>query len=370
MELMDQENLTKKFEEEYNKLKQKVQKPGILLAGQTGVGKSSLVNHVFGETVAITGVGKPITQEIRCFENDETSVRIYDTAGYETKDGGDDRFINDVLGMVKNPAQAEVNIIWYCISTLASRVTDYDLKVIKAFSDSGCPVAVLLTKADKTDDETVKALRSVLKQADEKLKIFETSIYAKEYDQTTKLIDWSIERLPEHLQKAFISQQKLSFALKRKYAKIAIAGHVVAAGAVGASPIPFSDAALLTGNELILLTELLYIYDMGGIKNAIKSTFIGTLLSNLGKSAVGTIAKFFPGIGTAVGALINASVAVGITWAFGGAISIACEKYWKAKLNGEDTTDFVNNFASTVEDFANENMAKKRTSEETIFNNL
>ena len=36
-------DLGKKFEEEYDKVKQSVIKPNILLAGATGVGKSSLI---------------------------------------------------------------------------------------------------------------------------------------------------------------------------------------------------------------------------------------------------------------------------------------------------------------------------------------
>ena len=34
----------------------------ILLLGQTGVGKSSLLNYLLGENLAETGTGKPITQ--------------------------------------------------------------------------------------------------------------------------------------------------------------------------------------------------------------------------------------------------------------------------------------------------------------------
>ena len=36
-------------------------KTNILIAGKSGVGKSSLLNYIFGEEVSPTGAGKPVT---------------------------------------------------------------------------------------------------------------------------------------------------------------------------------------------------------------------------------------------------------------------------------------------------------------------
>ena len=37
----------------------------IIVAGKTGVGKSTLINSMFRDNLAETGIGKPITQHMR-----------------------------------------------------------------------------------------------------------------------------------------------------------------------------------------------------------------------------------------------------------------------------------------------------------------
>ena len=37
----------------------------IVIIGKTGVGKSTLINTIFGQKLAETGIGKPVTQAIK-----------------------------------------------------------------------------------------------------------------------------------------------------------------------------------------------------------------------------------------------------------------------------------------------------------------
>ena len=58
----------------------------VLIAGRTGVGKSTLINEIFQGRLAETGQGKPITRETRRLTKKGIPLAIYDTRGLELKE--------------------------------------------------------------------------------------------------------------------------------------------------------------------------------------------------------------------------------------------------------------------------------------------
>lgn len=55
----------------------------VIVAGKTGVGKSTLINSVFKEKLAETGMGKPVTDHMRKLTKKGVPLAIYDTRGFE-----------------------------------------------------------------------------------------------------------------------------------------------------------------------------------------------------------------------------------------------------------------------------------------------
>ena len=65
---------------------QKRGRANLLIAGRTGVGKSTLVNAVFQGRLATTGQGRPVTQHTREITKSGVPLSIFDTRGLEMAD--------------------------------------------------------------------------------------------------------------------------------------------------------------------------------------------------------------------------------------------------------------------------------------------
>ena len=69
------------------------------IIGKTGVGKSTLINSIFGEKLAEEKKGEPCTMETKCYESKKYDfIRIYDTRGIEiSKDFDIEKLFNETF---------------------------------------------------------------------------------------------------------------------------------------------------------------------------------------------------------------------------------------------------------------------------------
>lgn len=147
---------------------------------------------------------------------------------------------------------------------------------------------------------------------------------------------------------AFVSSQKVDLEEKMKRAKTAINQHSSANALVGFSPIPFSDAPILIASQMGMIIRIAKIYNLDSlnVKSFMANTGTSLIVSNLGKSAVASLLKFIPVVGTVVGGLINASVAGIITYAMGTSLNTIFYKISNKALLGDKkgTQEILENF--------------------------
>lgn len=139
-----------------------------VIVGQTGVGKSTLINYLYGSPVAKVGIGKPVTQNgfhPIDFEINGLPVRLFDSWGLEV--GKEDEWLKDLDEELKNrgvnkPADQWFHSVFYCIQAGGARVQDCDIKIINKFIKENYKVCVVLTKCDQVDEDVENELRKVL----------------------------------------------------------------------------------------------------------------------------------------------------------------------------------------------------------------
>lgn len=334
--------------------------PNIMLLGVTGCGKSSLINRVFGVDLA------PVNDVSRGTNNFETywgkehglGVNLIDSRGYEMENGGSESFDGYVSAiqnkMEENRKKApleKIHIIWFCISVAAGRVQDYDIQLLRLLlneKDLRDRVAILLTKCDQDDEDgsIARRLKELLtEELGRAVPTFEVSINPELELDLERLMDWSAEQLDDaDMREAFVASQMISLEKKKKSVAARIGFYAAAAAAIGASPIPFSDAALLVPLQIAMSNDIISRYGMDNYVNICKTVLGNVVISNLGKSFAGSLLKLVPGLGTLVGGMINAGVAATITGALGFAISQICYSSCKKIAKGE-SVDFDSVFA-------------------------
>ncbi len=123
----------------------------VAIVGRPNVGKSSLLNALVGQKVAITSFHPQTTRhQIQGIKTTESTQIVYvDTPGMHL---GQKKALNRLMNKAAQSALQEVDVVVWIIE--AGRFTDEDDLVLEAVHHLPCPVVLAINKVDKIKDKT------------------------------------------------------------------------------------------------------------------------------------------------------------------------------------------------------------------------
>lgn len=130
----------------------------LLLAGKSGVGKSSLINYLFKAEVAKTGSGTAQTKRVinkYTIQSKEQNFILHDTWGVEPGENWD-RWISDFekycnIDVANRDCKSWMHGVVYCISSKGGRIEDSEIDTINKIIDFKLKPILVLTKCDNSN---------------------------------------------------------------------------------------------------------------------------------------------------------------------------------------------------------------------------
>lgn len=301
----------------------------IFVVGKSGVGKSTLINAVFGEKLAKTGSGSPKTQNIKEYKSKDFS--IFDTKGLELEDYDSTKAqIAEFLAQKQVGNEDEqIHITWLCIAESGRRIERADIELWELLQKNHIPSILVITKAEQDKDENGELFSQLVKKEFKTEEVQRVRALQIEDDEgnlkKVKGIDMLVSKTyflaPQAKRNAFGRKQIYDKAMQRqerkKRADSIINRYTAAASTVAASPIPFSDIAILLPTQAAMIVHISSIYDLElSLESAKKLSLAFGAVVGVGfaaRAVVANLTKFIPVVGSVAGGVINAGVAGTIT---------------------------------------------------------
>lgn len=352
----------------------------LAVIGGTGVGKSSLINAVFGRDLAKVGKGLPVTRGVQYYSDD--SLGIWDIEGFEI--GSTVPPAKQLRGhlaeIARHPKNQQISVVWYCVKSNDDRLTPADVAMIGELSRAGLPVILVLTKVDwsknpitgqrgvsKSVEEFVDWLENPVDENGQPISIgYERVILTSTSDKHGKgkghglgeLVAETLTLSPEDEKDAFRIAQRLNLPWKRELARPIISAAAVAAAGAAAVPLPVADAVTLAPIQLGMMARISVIYDIE-MKTALSTSALANLGAQLaGRALASSLIKLIPGAGS----VINAGVAGALTGATGEGWLRLCEQVHTGKLDldqmNEAWGDYVPGFLDVIRKMATQRLGK------------
>ncbi len=335
-------------------------KANILILGTSGAGKSTLINAIAGKEVAKVGSGRHGTEKMESYDLEGLNFRLIDSRGFEYNFWNTKKAVRDMKTWVADglkDKKPRIHMLWFCIDATSKRFTKQTMSTLEEVKKEWkeVPIIVVLTKSFfmAEDEENIAMVKERFMKAEKKtgMPVAVIPVLAQPPKGENipsrgleELINITEQNLDSAVRDSDLAVKKYDLKMKRIKAQALTFGAATSGVAVGAIPIHFPDAAILTPIEVALISAIAGVYKLDD-----KDDFTKNLISRIVESGtVGLVAKaalnqlkLIPGIANLAADALNAFVAGAIIVGIGEASSIIMEKAYIGEINKEDF-DWVN----------------------------
>ncbi len=353
----------------YNKLEVKISKYfhsfNFFIIGKTGVGKSTLINILCGDLVALERGGKNVTVGAKRYRCLYAPIYFYDTEGFSSGQEIENtkKVIFDTLNEL-NRAKQTIHGIFYLFNGQSKRTfDDNEEKLIQELFSKGIDIYFLINFMSQKKKKKNNKVKEIFIEENEfrfnnpeyntlfEQNLFVINLKNDDFDchgldrvfdaiyeklKNDKIDLDAVRGLKDEKKKIFPLLKHSSFFKNINSADDVVAyiknfceyeiytSAVLSALAGGLDVIPFSDIPVIYGIETLMIISIAISFgvklEYKKAKELLKSLSISggtTVFVGICGYLIATALKLIPGIGSIIGGIINASVAAGGTITIG-----------------------------------------------------
>ena len=325
--------------------------PNIAIIGLTGVGKSSLINGMFGIEIAPSGAGLPVTTKYEKYSPSafdiNLPVNLYDSPGYEPGKG-QEQFVQETIDFLKEKkhlgGKEQIHLIWYLINASTARLTEADKEILEQVNQNHIPAIIVLSKSDIAEPHDREKVKNAIRENkfskfDEIVEVAAKPLYSingkpicEPYGMKD-LVDLTMKELPTIYADAFLVAQTVDIESKKELAWKYVREASWACFAAGALPIPLTapGSAISALGYMYGQIIALYGHSNHSLLLLVSGMTFGGFLTLVTEGVLDLFSPIFTGLSILTGASAATFTAIS-----GKAFTETCERLAKKELTGSE----------------------------------